>query len=102
MKHLFTHDCDRCVLVGSITYPAPMWNGQVKTQSMRRADLYCCPEQALGADIIARFSDEGSDYSSMPASMIRDHFLSLGNKEYATSTPALIAGYVFAKAKGLV
>lgn len=41
----FQHDCDQCIPLGMTS----------------RADLYFCPKEPT---VIARYSDEGGDYSS--------------------------------------
>ena len=104
-KPKYKHDCDDCVWLGTTTYPAPLLNG---TAPMRNADLYYCKQSgnfamgnALDATIIARYSSEGCEYSSMPASMMKTHMQEfLG--QLSTGMPALISAYVYAKAKGLV
>jgi hypothetical protein len=51
-KPKFEHDHDCCVFLGH-------WDG-----GQRPADLYYC-DQGIGEDIVlARYSDEGSDYQS--------------------------------------
>jgi len=103
MKPHFEHDCNECEYLGSTTFPAPHYDRDndkswtVQTQ----ADLYCCGERdILGPTVIARFSSEGSDYSSCPASILRASYLKMS--EFSTSSPALIAAYYFACAKGLL
>lgn len=50
---LFTHDCDRCTFLGTATDP----------EGGCEADLYHCLD-IIGPTVIARWSNEGSDYSS--------------------------------------
>lgn len=50
----FVHDCDACVFLGGATCP----------ESKRFADLYYCPNPTFEATVIARWSSEGSEYSS--------------------------------------
>jgi len=97
-KPKYKHDCEDCVWLGTTTYPAPLSDG---TAPMRNADLYCCKGDALGTTIIARYSSVGSEYSSMPASLIKTH-MHTWIEESSTGMPALISAYVYAKAKGLV
>lgn len=97
MKARYTHDCDECNYLGTISYPGPLSDG---TAPLRNADLYYCPANWGGGTTIARMSSKGNDYSSMPISMVASHLLVA--KEMATSSPALIAAYYFAKAKGLL
>ncbi len=57
----FTHDCDDCRYLGTLATPEG------------RTDLYRCDGgPTVGASLIARFGDEGPDYSSMPESMVDD------------------------------
>lgn len=106
-KPRYKHDCDKCVWLGSICYPAPLLDD---TCPMRYADLYVCMTSIGGPSIIARNSSFGPGYSSMPASIIRDYFIkpltcvpAVGVKlAMSTCEPALITAYIFAKAKGLV
>jgi hypothetical protein len=54
------HDCDVCKYLGSFEK-----NG-------RKVDGWYCPDQVIGgATVIARFSNDGPDYSSMPINMIQ-------------------------------
>ena len=58
-KPMFTHDCDSCVFLGHYH------DTRVSMSSERRAfDLYWCEQGGLGATVIARYSDEGSEYWS--------------------------------------
>ncbi len=51
----FEHDCSTCVFLGR----------------HRRADLYVCPyPEHMAESVIARYSSEGSDYASSPASIV--------------------------------
>lgn len=69
----YKHDCDACRFLGSVTGPDPYHAKIVKTW-----DLYVCGEQlrererALGLTVLARYSDEPSNYKSCPLSMVRD------------------------------
>ena len=58
---LYKHDCAKCVFLGRYT------NQESKIVS----DLYHCgsSESDLGGSVIARWSDKGPDYSSMPISI---------------------------------
>lgn len=99
---LFEHDCSNCEYLGSTTFPARYTKTDGSEYSkLQQADLYCCGSEGSleGKSIIARFSSEGNDYASSPASIIKKHYF---NDELATGTAALIAGYWFAVSKTLV
>lgn len=52
---MFLHDCDKCIFLGTVVISEQM------------QDLYYCPNELGGPTIptiIARWSDEGGDYSS--------------------------------------
>lgn len=53
IEPMFTHDCDECVLVDQLA-----WAGLP-------SDIYCCRKQGY-ATIIARYGDDGPDYTSWP------------------------------------
>lgn len=53
---IFLHDCDNCVYLGH-------WHEEPVTDDSRIADLYWCAQSGFPT-VIARFSDEGSDYTS--------------------------------------
>jgi hypothetical protein len=48
----FKHDCNNCVFLGGITAGG------------RLADLYYCDGEVARPTVIARYSDDGPDYSS--------------------------------------
>lgn len=99
-KPRYTHDCDKCTFLGSVTYPGPLADG---TTPLRNADLYYCTNSIEGGTVIARESSEGSEYASVPTKILEDHYLKMSKVgHFSTSAPALIAAYFFAKAKGLV
>jgi len=78
---------------------APFVNGRVKTNT----DLYCCPGAILGPSIVARFGDEGSHYSSMPAKYIeRDMERWASQSPMSTYCEALIQGYLRAEKRELL
>lgn len=100
----YTHDCDHCKYLGSITFPAPHRETMVSGEEKRwtetfAADLYVCVGQPRAdksdGTIIARWASEGSHYASSDASTIREHYM---RSELSTMGPALIAGYWFAVA----
>lgn len=97
-KPKYQHDCEACTYLGTIIYPSPLADG---TAPFSNADLYYCGRRKdiMEGTLVARHSSDGPDYSSVPVSIVGSL---LGNKEMATRTPALIAAYYFAKAKGLV
>jgi len=58
-KPNFKHDCDRCVFLGEVVAGGKL------------ADLYFCGQSGGLPTVIARYSDEGSDYASgLPAADI--------------------------------
>lgn len=95
----YKHDCDQCHFVGNISYPGPLSDGSAP---LTNADLYYCEraESDMGGSVIARHSSDGPDYASAPVSIIKSHYLTM--EQFSTSGPALIAGYYFTKAKGLI
>lgn len=101
MKPRYEHDCDGCTYLGTTSFPAPHSTDKEEWTKMKVADLYVCGQRdILGPSIIARMSSEGSDYSSAPASIIRDQYLTM--TQFSTHGPALIAAYWFACAAGHV
>lgn len=71
----FVHDCERCVFLG------------IELQH----DLYICPphEEWRRASVVARYGDEGPDYTSSPV-------------EYADYHPLLGIALRLARERGLV
>ena len=74
MKPQFKHDCDECVLLGRLEHglnvvPNFMPNDEGMVTlfddlcSKKHVDLYFCDKQPRPT-VIARYSDEGSDYAS--------------------------------------
>ena len=74
MKPQFEHDCDECVLLGRIehsrkTVPDFMPDDDglltlaIGLCDVKHVDLYWCEKQPRPT-VIARYSDEGSDYVS--------------------------------------
>ncbi len=108
MKPRYTHDCDKCQWLGSITYPAPHFTEERGTYHvMRNADLYVCISGTshLDTSVIARFSSRGSDYASSPVALMprREPIPDMkGRLGYSTSGPALNTAYDFAKVQGLI
>lgn len=69
----FEHDCERCVFLGKHTYHAPHCTEKHEEYTiLTTVDLYYCPgcENDMGGSLIARFQSEGSEYASMPASLL--------------------------------
>jgi GNAT superfamily N-acetyltransferase len=65
----YTHDCTSCVFLGR----------------HRRADLYVCPRpEHMSESVIARYSSEGSDYNSSPASLVMRRIFTQPPREPAT------------------
>lgn len=95
----FEHDCKRCIYLGSIDFPSARVSDMAEWTVQVKAALYIC-EDVLGPTLIARFSSEGSDYASCPASIVKDQYLTM--EEYCSSSVALIAAYYFARAKRLL
>ena len=60
---LYIHDCDGCVYLDNYQYEGYLSDGERKVY---HADLYYCPDKRHpeSPSLIARHSDEGSDYSS--------------------------------------
>jgi len=53
-KKRFEHDCSNCIFLGSY----------------KKKDIYFCSGSSIGGGtIVARFGDEGAEYSSTPVSM---------------------------------
>lgn len=100
MKPHYQHDCDQCVWLGSITFPAPLSTGQAP---LTNADLYYC-ERCDGGTVIARFSSKGSNYASCPVNIIEQSYLPrlAVHNQMSTACPALIVGYLFGIAKKLI
>jgi hypothetical protein len=60
MKPIHDHDCSQCQFLGTVV----MADG-------RTADWYRHPKTLKGSvTIVARYSSDGADYSSMPLSML--------------------------------
>lgn len=57
MKPTYTHDCDECVLIATLIDPE------------QNVDIYRC-EQRGSPTWIGRYGDSGSEYISIPESMI--------------------------------
>ncbi len=64
----FKHDCDTCRFLGTVEGPHPRM--AVKNPPHVAADLWYCERAELGGSVIARYSDEGSDYSSCPITLL--------------------------------
>ncbi len=104
MKPHYKHDCSSCTWLGSVTYPAPLYYEDVRGLQFRmsNADLYFC--KADEGTVIARFSSQGSDYSSSPLFCFPKEPAPdmQGRKGYSTSGPALQTAYLYAQVKGLI
>lgn len=70
----FEHDCSRCRFLGTVAAP--------NRGSEAIADLYVCEDvgQPQGPSIIARYGNDGPEYTSVPRRFIS-----------ATSDPSLLA-----------
>jgi hypothetical protein len=84
-RFTWPHDCDDCRLLGRVDYVDP---GSGHTKS---ADLYHCPkaESDMGGSLLARMSDEPSDYASTP-SQILEARADAPSFPLSTSGPALL------------
>ena len=96
MKPRFRHDCSGCQYLGTAHVPSPMSDG---TSPNRWYDFYYCPK-ADGGSILASYASRDSAYASCMVCIIRDSYI--GRDLYATACPALITGFFFAVAKGLI
>lgn len=56
-KPQFIHDCDQCVFLGQYKHP-------LKDGTLEPVDLYFCPAALGGPTVIARYGNEGPEYSS--------------------------------------
>lgn len=109
-KPRFKHDCESCVFLGHIYYPAPHYkpdeNGEYKDlyTVFKHADLYYCAQSdsSMGGTVLARFSSEGSDYASTPIKLLLQVHQESAHAGMSTAGPAIIAAYWFARGKGLV
>ena len=52
----FEHDCDKCLFLGRHEETDPMWAKQY--------DLYYCANGGMPDTVIARFGDDGPEYTS--------------------------------------
>ena len=77
MKARHQHDCPDCRLLGTLDYLND-------DGSERQVDLYSCTTP-IGASLIARYSGEPSDYSSMPTNVLADAL--------HVAEPGLVAAY---------
>jgi hypothetical protein len=59
MKPKHTHDCERCQYLGTVFDSGGMLDG------------YYCNDGFLGGSVVLRQSSEGSDYWSIPLSMLK-------------------------------
>ena len=91
MKPLYQHDCNSCTFLGSVEgreHPAEFMQ---PADPIKKADLYVCGAHEH-LTVIARFSDELSDYSSgVPFAFLDDPNLFL--KEVARRALCL-PGYI--------
>lgn len=57
---LYTHDCDLCRYLGTV-------------ERIQWYDLYVCERSpdAGSRSLVARYGDDGPDYTSMPASLVK-------------------------------
>ena len=94
MKPQFQHDCDKCEFLGSFDYQGCLVDGSIADFT---ADLYVCRgvrNLGRGKDdtLIARLSDEGSDYCS---GWPEQYVLKVNEpiEELSTHGPAMIEAY---------
>jgi hypothetical protein len=70
----FQHDCDSCYFLGR--------RGEF--------DLYCCSQSELGPSLIARYGNNGPEYSSMSRNLLkRFHTVSEPSSELLALKEAL-------------
>lgn len=90
MPPRFTHDCDRCRFIGQ--------HGDF--------DIYVCARPAdsvLGPTLLARYGDDGPEYASMDASVMRYNLAHLqAHRADVPSTDALLVGLARFSGRGAV
>jgi hypothetical protein len=77
---IFEHDCTKCKKLGDFSF-------MDETHGKLVVDLYFC-DNAYGGTYIARYGDEGPEYTSVPAIMISQ----LGNGK-STYDVAILEAY---------
>jgi hypothetical protein len=64
-KPIFEHDCQSCVYLATVTYEEVTYTDYGSFHKQAPADLYYCPQGGIPVStLIARFSDDGPDYTS--------------------------------------
>lgn len=84
---MFTHDCDRCIFLGH-------WEDPEMLDGYQHFDFYACPARpGMTTSIIARYSNEGSDYVSIPYHLvIHDRVLLIAKSRYDEYISEQISG----------
>ena len=88
IKPRYEHDCDNCVFLGYSDYVAP-------ESGKWEHDLYVCTG-SNSTSIIARFSNDGGSYASMPVDILKNVMSPIFEKEVSgvsTHCPALVTAY---------
>lgn len=79
-KQQYIHDCENCIFLGH-------------SYTKGRPDLYYC-DRADGGSVLARYSNELSDYSSSPISIIIRHIGDKNNPLTKAFCLAVKRGYI--------
>lgn len=81
MRPRYEHTCSCCVFIGTTHGP----NLNLKTGEFTAEDWYLCIKPSgAGADLLARFNDEGPDYWSMDIGMFK--LMTAGPNDYGRAT----------------
>lgn len=91
-KPFWQHYCSTCIYVGSYEYHAGK-------DEIRRYDIYLC-EQSVGLTIIARYGNEGHEYTSGMEFAIEGLKSPIQSEAYKRKP--LLYGLILAHRKGLV
>ncbi len=89
----FVHDCDSCKFLGVYKYDAPMRSeGDEVFYELTTVDLYY-HENEWQDSVIARYSDDGPDYSSLDMATVRRSVMTRKLKDQSTYSPALCEAF---------
>lgn len=90
---LYQHDCSQCRFLGNFHTDAPLADNTTVPMDF---DLYVCPStRPLGASLIARHGNEGSEYASTTEDILPNliaHVKERGG-QHSTYSAALIEAY---------
>jgi hypothetical protein len=92
-KHIYQHDCDSCHYLG--TFFGIDAHNPMKGDSLQ--DLYVCNEKGSNPTIIARASDEPSDYASGLLSAVNMLEREIENPEHKYPIAEAVRRAVFLK-----